>query len=167
MTKEHSQKMNIHLITNIPEHAPREEDPHYHMFNEVKGRIKRAGLWKCIIDDDLCAGTPELHHSHIEYSQIENTDPNKVAQAFGLHFEDDEDFQEWIESPGNLEVLCTAHHRTHFGIHVIPAPLWNSLRYRKVGSKPAAEVLTNNDIINTNKEKQGEINGNSTSNSSS
>ena len=70
-------------------------------------------------------------------------DPIKVEKAFGVHFETDEDFQKWIESPGNLEVLCMAHHRTRFGIHEIPAPLWETFRYRKTGTAPAAEVLKN------------------------
>ena len=79
----------------------------------------------------------------MEFSQINNTDPEKIEEAFGLHFENDEEFQEWIEGPGNLEVLCTAHHRTRFGIHEIPAPLWEALRFRKAKSLPAAEVTKN------------------------
>jgi hypothetical protein len=142
MTDAHKEKLNIHLITSIPEHAPREDDPNYHLFNNAKNRIKRQGLWKCIINDDLCSGEPELHHSFIEFSQINDMDPDKVAKAFGLHFENDQDFQNFIESPGNLEVLCAAHHRTHFGIHQIPAPLWETFRFRKTGTEPAAEVIT-------------------------
>lgn len=142
MTDAHSDNLTLHIITNIPEHEPRESDPHYHLFNAAKARIKKAGLWKCIINDDLCSGAPELHHTHIEFSQINSTDPKKLEEAFGLHFENDEDFQAWLESPGNLEVLCSAHHRTHFGIHSIPAPLWESLRFRVAGSKPAAEHIT-------------------------
>ena len=145
MTDAHSEHLTLHMITNVPEHAPRTDDPHYNMFNEAKARIKRQGLWKCVVNDDLCSGEAELHQSTIEFSQIENTDPVKVAQAFGLHFENDEDFQAWIESPGNLEVLCVAHHRTHFGIHAIPAPLWDALRFRKAGTLPAAEHISGDD----------------------
>ena len=145
MTDAHKAKLNIHLITSIPEHSPREDDPNYHLFNNAKNRIKKQGLWKCIINDDLCSGEPELHHSFIEFSQINNMDPDKVARAFGLHFENDQDFQDFIESPGNLEVLCAAHHRTHFGIHQIPAPLWETFRFRKTGTEPAAEVITEQD----------------------
>jgi hypothetical protein len=144
MTDAHKQSLNIHLITSIPEHEPRTDDPHYKYFNAAKRKIKKAGLWKCIINDDLCSGEPELHHTYIEFSQINNMDPDKVAAAFGLHFTNDEDFQQFIESPGNLEVLCSAHHRTHFGIHQIPAPLWETFRFRKAGTEPAAEVTTNN-----------------------
>jgi len=143
MTEAHSENLAIHLITNVPEHSPRELDSYYHLFNQAKARIKRQGLWQCVINDDLCSGQPELHHTHVEFSQINNVDPERVAKYFGLHFDNDEDFQRWIESPGNLEVLCTAHHRTHFGIHSIPAPLWESLRFRKRGTLPAAEVQKN------------------------
>jgi hypothetical protein len=141
MTPAHQQPLTIHLLTSIPEHAPREDDPHYHLFDAAKARIKRQGLWTCIIADDLCGGQPELHHSHIEFSQINNTDPRRVEEAFGLHFESDEDFQVWVESPGNLEVLCSNHHRTHYGIHVTPAPLWEALRFRRRGSLPAVEFV--------------------------
>ena len=143
MTDAHKQSMNLHLAVSIPAHEPRESDPHYHLFNQAKARLKRQGLWQCIINDDLCSGGPELHHSHIEFSQINNMDLHKVEKAFGLHFADDEAFQAWIEGPGNLEVLCEAHHRTRFGIHEIPAPLWETFRYRKTGTAPAAEVLKN------------------------
>jgi hypothetical protein len=141
VTDAHKQAMNLHLAISVPEHEPRENDPHYHLFNQAKARLKKQGLWKCIINDDLCSGGPELHHSHIEFSQINNMDMHKVEQAFGLHFESDEGFQQWIEGPGNLEVLCSAHHRTRFGIHEIPAPLWETFRYRKTGTLPAAEVV--------------------------
>ena len=119
MTEAHDQKSTIHIIAHIPEHEPREQDPHYKLFNQAKARIKKQGLWKCALDDDLCGGQLELHHQHVEFSQINNTDSHRVEEALGLHFESDEDFQAWIESPGNLEVLCTNHHRTHFGVHVL------------------------------------------------
>lgn len=141
MTDAHKQMMNLHLAVSIPEHEPRESDPHYHLFNQAKAKIKKAGLWKCAINDDLCSGEPELHHSHIEFSQVNNMDPHKVEQAFGTHFATDEEFQEWIESPGNLEVLCMAHHRTRYGIHEIPAPLWETFRYRRANTDAAAEVI--------------------------
>lgn len=142
MTAAHDQPLTLHLVTHVPEHAPREDDPHYHLFERAKARLKRQGLWKCAIDDDLCGGGPELHHTHVEFSQINATDPARLEKALGLHFESDEDFQAWCESPGNLEVLCANHHRTHFGIHAIPAPLWEALRWRRSGSVPAAEVMT-------------------------
>lgn len=141
-TLEHDQMLTVHVLTHVPEHSPREDDPHYHLFEQAKARLKRQGMWKCIIDDDLCDGQPELHHTHVEFSQINQVDEKKIMQALGLHFETDEDFQKWAESPGNLEVLCANHHRAHYGIHVIPGPLWEALRFHKTGTGPAAEFLS-------------------------
>lgn len=141
VTVAHDQAMTLHVLAHIPDHAPREDDPHYHLFEQAKSRLKRQGLWKCIIGDDLCGGEPELHHTFIEFSQINQVDPKKIQQALGLHFENDEDFQIWAESPGNLEVLCAQHHRAHYGIHVIPGPLWEALRFRHAGSEAAAEFV--------------------------
>jgi len=142
VTAAHDQMMTIHVETHVPDHAPREDDPHYHLFEQAKARLKRQGLWKCIIADELCGGEAELHHTYIEFSQINEVDPKKVQEALGMHFDNDEDFQKWAESPGNLEVLCANHHRTHYGIHVIPGPLWEALRFRMVGTAAAAEFVT-------------------------
>ena len=142
----HDQAMTLHILSHIPDHAPRTDDPHYHLFEQAKARLKRQGLFKCIINDDLCDGVPELHHTFIEFSQINEVDPTKVQQALGLHFENDEDFQAWAESPGNLEVLCVAHHRAHYGIHVIPGPLWEALRFRKTGTEAPAEFIAAKDL---------------------
>lgn len=141
MTHAHDQSETIHVLTHVPEHAPREDDPHYHLFEQAKARLKRQGLWKCVINDDLCEGVPELHHTHVEFSQINNADPDKIAKALGLHFDTDEEFQAWAESPGNLEVLCSAHHRTHYGVHVLPAALWEANRWRRAGTLPVAEFV--------------------------
>ncbi len=142
VTEAHDQRMTVHILTHVPEHQPREDDPHYHLFNQAKARMKRQGLWKCAINDDYCAGNIELHHSHIEFSQVGGSDLKRVNEAFGLHLDSDDDFQSWIESPGNLEALCEVHHRTHYGVHVIPGPLWEPLRYRKANAKPSAEFVT-------------------------
>lgn len=142
---EHEQRETIHLLTHVPTHVRREDDPHYHLFERAKARLKRQGLWKCIIADELCEGEPELHHTYIEFSQINEVDPAKVEKALGLHFEDDAAFQVWAESPGNLEVLCRTHHISTLGIHHIPGPLWEAIRFHKAGTAPAAEVVTAKD----------------------
>lgn len=145
-TAAHDQALTLHILTHVPAHEPRETDPHYHLFEAAKRRMKAAGLYKCAIGDDYCGGALELHHSHIEFSQQGGMDLDKVNQQLGLHLADDEAFAAWIESPGNLEVLCAVHHRTHYGVHVIPGPLWEPLRYRKAGMLPAAEFVPAKDL---------------------
>lgn len=141
VVRAHDQMLTLHLSQHVEDHAPREEDPHYHLFEAAKRRLKQQGLWKCIVNDELCGGQPELHHSHIEFSEIGSTDPHKVEQLLGLHFDTDEDFQQWVESPGNLEVLCSNHHRTRYGIHVLPEPLWQAVRFHKDGSEAPAHFV--------------------------
>lgn len=135
--KAHDQMLTLHLKQHVEEHYPREDDPFYHLFEKAKARLKRQGLWKCIVDDELCGGQPELHHSFVEFSEINSIDPEKVEKMLGLHFESDEDFQAFIEGPSNLEVLCSNHHRTHYGIHVLPEPLWMAVRLHKESTIPA------------------------------
>ncbi|ANZ14441.1 hypothetical protein SNOUR_05610 [Streptomyces noursei ATCC 11455] len=86
----HDQMLTLHLSQHVEERAPREDDSHYHLFEQAKARLKKQGLWRCIVNDELCGGGPELHHSHVEFSEIASTDPAKVEKALGLHFEDDE-----------------------------------------------------------------------------
>jgi len=142
VTEAHDQRLTVHILTHVPEHQPRETDPHYHLFIQAKARMKRQGIWRCAINDDYCGGNIELHHSHIEFSQVGAADLDKVNVAFGLNLQTDDAFQNWIESPGNLEALCEVHHRTHYGVHVLPGPLWEPLRYRKANMKPSAEFVT-------------------------
>jgi hypothetical protein len=82
---------------------------------------------------------------HVEFSQQEDADRAKVNAALGLHIEDDEAFAEWIESPGNLEALCVNHHRTHYGVHVLPHALWEAVRWRRSGTKSGAEFVSAKD----------------------
>jgi hypothetical protein len=140
--KAHDQMLTLHLSQHVEEHDRREDDPHYHLFEAAKTRLKKQGLWKCIIDDELCGGQPELHHSWVEFSEIPSTDAHKVEKLLGLHFEDDEAFQVWVESPGNLEVLCSNHHRTRYGIHVLPEPLWQAVRFHKSGVEAPAHFVS-------------------------
>lgn len=146
MTAAHDQMMTLHLKQHIEDHAPRKGDPHYHLFEQAKARLKKQGLWKCIINDELCGGQAELHHSYVEFSEIGAVDPAKIAAHLGLDFKSDEDFQRWAESPGNLEVLCENHHRTHYGIHVLPEPLWQAVRFKRAGLQSPAEFIAAKDV---------------------
>lgn len=138
---EHEQLLTLHIIEHVQAHEPREDDPHYHLFNEAKARLKKLGLLKCVINDEHCGGVPELHHEHVPFAQQNASDREKVNKALGLHLEDDEAFARWIEGPGNLEVLCTNHHRSHYGVHVLPAALWAPLRFLRAGVEPGAEFV--------------------------
>ena len=135
----HDQKTTIHLLEHIPAHEPRESDPHYHLFNQVKARMKSAGLLKCAIFGCQYPGPIELHHSKIEFSLVGGVDLAKFNELYGLHL-DDQSFQDYVESEGNLECLCSVHHRTRLGIHELPEPFWNAIRVWRGDLQPPAEV---------------------------
>lgn len=138
-TPAHDQKNTIHLLEHIPEHEPREGDPHYKIFNETKARMKKMGLLKCAIDGCTYPGPIELHHNKIEFSLQGGVDLDKFNKFYGLHLTDEE-FADYIEGPGNLEPLCPVHHRTKLGVHELPEPFWQAVRVWKADMAPPAEV---------------------------
>jgi hypothetical protein len=130
-TSAHDQKVTRSYTVHYPEHLPRKSDPHYRDFDAYRRRTKKTA--KCSIgehrnDFSECAGTLELHHSHIEFS-LQNgvdlkwlekdypgvSDPNKVG--------------EWVESAQNLLWLCEFHHRGHGGVHVASSSDFEAEKY--------------------------------------
>ncbi len=139
MTDAHDQRTTVHLLEHIPQHEPREGDPHYHLFNEAKRRMKAAGLLKCAIAGCTYPGPIELHHSKIEFSLQGGVDLDKFNQFYGLHLSSTA-FADYIEGEGNLEPLCSVHHRTRLGVHELPEPFWQAIRVWRADLLPPAEV---------------------------
>ena len=140
MVDAHEQKMTLHFTEHVPAHEPRESDPHYHLFDAAKKRIKAMGLWRCAVPVGPHHPQLELHHRLIEFSLQGGVDLDRFNEHYGLHLADDEEFRAYIESPGALEVLCVYHHRTRFGVHVLPGPEWEPLRVWRDDVAPPAEV---------------------------
>jgi hypothetical protein len=129
LTKAHKQTVQVSYIEMWPDHEPRASDPNYHIFTETKARLKRTGLLKCQVPADDHWGNIELHHDKVEFAHANDIDPAKFELIWGLHMNMSEDeFQKYIEGPGNLEPLCTLHHRGPLGVHSLPAPQWNVMR---------------------------------------
>ena len=135
MVDAHDQRETIHLLRHYPEHQPRSDDPNYLLFEEAKRRIKANGQWHCVISNADCAGQTELHHSHFEFAYLNAIDVGSADKLLGLDLSAD-DFARWVESPGNLEPLCKAHHTGMVGIHLIPDADWDTVRAHKTGITP-------------------------------
>src|SRR5690242_17888677 len=105
----HDQRQTLRLIWHFPDHEPREGDPHYAAFEAVRRRMKAAGLLTCKVPGCRTGAPVQLHHTHIEFALLNAVDVGKLNEFLGLHLTDAE-FQEWAESPGNLEALCQVHH---------------------------------------------------------
>lgn len=129
----HDQKLTVHLVEHIPPHGPRGA-----AFERAKARMKALGLDKCAIEGCDTGAQIEYHHSIVEHAWQGGVDVEKLNRAFGLHLTDEE-FAAWVQSPGNLEPLCSVHHRTQLGIHALPEPLWNLVRIWRQGMEPPAE----------------------------
>lgn len=127
MTPSHDSNVSIRFIERYPAHEPREQDPHYKYFHQAHDRMKKAGLLKCNVLSVTHYGQIELHHDKVEFAHINDIDESKFNELYGLHLSDEE-FQIYVESEGNLEPLCTEHHRGVSGVHSLPEPEWNTLR---------------------------------------
>jgi len=128
MTPAHVQHETLRLAFYFPEHPPRSEDSHYHLFEHARKRILAAGVgcWICGTKEHL-----ELHHQEVEFAAAAGVDVEKFAALFPeYHITDEEAFLCWVESDGNLRVLCADCHRSPYrGIHSCPEPQWKLQRY--------------------------------------
>ena len=121
---------------HVPPHGPRGA-----AFEQAKKRMKALGIDKCVIEGCDTGAPIEYHHTIIEHAFQQGVDVEKLNRAYGLHLTD-EDFIDWIQSPSNLEPLCSVHHRTQLGIHAMPEPLWNAIRVWRDDLQPPAEHIT-------------------------
>lgn len=95
MTEAHFQTvtLNTRLREWVPEHEPREKDPHYKLFNAAKGQMKKLDIpcWRCGVhySDLVKKGDPptdanplggyqlEAHHADAEFSLLNAIDIGK------------------------------------------------------------------------------------------
>jgi len=135
VTPAHTQQTTLHLLEFYPAHEPRETDPHYHLFNQTRARLEKLGKLVCWVcgKDGAAAGHPiELHHNRVEFALANGVDLTKFEAAypeFGLVNATEDQFLDWIESEGNMLPLCKLHHTGSQGIHCIPMPIWQALKY--------------------------------------
>lgn len=134
-TPAHSQSQHISLLRHYPEHEPRKSDPHYAQFEQVRARLIAQGLFHCVVGNEDCAGQMQLHHSSVEFAYINAIDVESLDRVLGLNL-NDASFQDWVESPGNLEPLCQTHHVGILGVHLIPTADWDVVRAHKSGALP-------------------------------
>lgn len=106
----------------FPAHAPRRSDRHYRLFDHARRRLIGSGVgcWICGIRDRL-----EAHHAQVEFAAAAGVDYAKLAADHPeYHLDSQEAFLAWVESEGNLMILCRQHHRGPLGVHTLPHPVW-------------------------------------------
>lgn len=132
MTAAHDQAVTNRYTVHFPDHAPREDDPHYRDFEHY--RRTHVATAVCAFAEDRggdtseCAGGLELHHRHIEFAVLNGVDLALLERDYpGVSSRDE--LGAWIESGENLVFLCAKHHRGHGGIHHASAADWEAERF--------------------------------------
>ena len=129
-----------HLVTRTltesvwyPEHDPRKASSEYKkVHNHLVYELDEA-CWICgVRQSTLPKGEHmETHHWHVEWALANRIDPDKIIADFpALGAADNPHLRQWLDSEGNMLVLCEAHHRHGlYGIHMITYPAWAPQRW--------------------------------------
>lgn len=109
-----------------PPHPPRVETPEYARAHKFLVYTKNAPCLRCGVTrrtlknpakNPMGAKALETHHFPIERSLMDACDPAKVHKDFPQVY-DRATLAAFVDSPGNLIVLCDQHHRSlEHGIH--------------------------------------------------
>lgn len=116
-------------LVAYPKHEPRKASEtyrrtHHHLVYELD-----APCWVCGIRHST-GGAMETHHDHFEWASQNGLDLEKVTADWPA-ITDRQKLAEWVDSEGNMLVLCASHHRgQHTGIHMISYPAWLLQRYQ-------------------------------------
>ncbi|MDB5910996.1 MAG: hypothetical protein JWP34_5113 [Massilia sp.] len=127
-----------------PEHQARKASAEYkrvhdHLIHELDEPCWVCGVRRSTLGDPAHnphgATQMETHHWHVEWALANAIDPVKILSDFPeLGVADDEHLRRWLDSEGNMLVLCDVHHRHgHYGIHEITYPVWISQKYARTG----------------------------------
>lgn len=134
MTAAHDQTTTHKYTVHFPDHAPREDDPHYKAFNAYRRHNIEGAV--CYVGEraghEQCSGGLELHHTVLEFATINAADPKALHKDFPEIAEDAtaDEIAAWAESsPGEFRFLCTFHHRGHGGAHVASHADWSAQLY--------------------------------------
>ena len=135
---------DAHIVTRkldesiaYPSHDPRKASAeytkvHHHLVYELD-----EGCWICgVRQSELPKGQHnETHHWVIEWALANAIDPAKILAQFpAMGDATDPALREWLDSEGNMLVLCSLHHRGGlYGIHMVTYPAWVSQKYLRDG----------------------------------
>lgn len=122
-----------------PDHAPRKPSAeytrvHHHLVVTLDEPCWICGVRRSTLNDP--AQNPdgaiqvETHHFHLEWALANAADSAKVYRDFPeMGAADDPHLRAWLDSEGQMLVLCDVHHRHAFyGIHMITYPAWTAQR---------------------------------------
>lgn len=131
-------KRTLNEIAFYPPHDPRKASSEYRKVHHRLVVEMDEPCWICGVKHSQ-GGAMETHHSELEWAAeraFEN-DPkmlHKIVRDFKIRLESAKGLREWLDSEGNMLVLCADHHRgPYHGIHSITYPVWKLQRFQVPG----------------------------------
>ena len=96
---------------------------HHHLVYELDEPCWICGVRQSQLPD---GEHMETHHDAVEWSLANAVDPALIIKDFPtMGAADDPHLREWLDSEGNMLVLCATCHRGGFrGVHMITYPAW-------------------------------------------
>jgi hypothetical protein len=116
-------------LVAYPPHEPRTASAtyrktHQHLIFELD-----APCWTCGVRHSQGA-MMESHHAHFEWASQNGLDLAKVTADWPA-ITDRQKLADWVDSEGNMLILCAVHHRgQHTGVRSISYPAWLLQRYQ-------------------------------------
>lgn len=136
--KGHPLHRTLDELAWYPPHDPRKASSEYKRVHHRLVYEMDERCWICGITHSA-GGAMETHHAELEWAaeQAFENDPEMLAalvKDFELKLSKPEELREWLDSEGNMLVLCDVHHRgARTGIHSITYPVWKLQRYQHAG----------------------------------
>jgi hypothetical protein len=131
--KGHLVKRTLTETVWYPDHSPRKASSEYkRVHNHLVYELDEPCYICGIRQSQLPKGEyMETHHWNVEWALANAIDPAKIIADFPEMKEaTDEALRQWLDSEGNMLVLCSEHHRHgNVGIHSITYPAWVAQRW--------------------------------------
>jgi hypothetical protein len=123
-----------------PPHEPRKASTEYLHTHQHLVITMNEPCWICGITHTDVLEIPkaqqkwwqlETHHDELEWAAANGVDLTSITKDFPIILADPVKLREWLDSEGNMLVLCATHHRgSRTGIHTITYPAWKLQRWQ-------------------------------------
>ena len=140
----HQQSRQVTETIFHPEHEHRTASAEYRKTHHHLIDVLDEGCWVCGVRKSTLgdpASNPhgatqlETHHWYVEWALANAVDPAKILADFpAMGAADDPHLRAWLDSEGQMLVLCDVHHRHGlYGVHSTTYPAWVVQRRLKDG----------------------------------
>lgn len=127
-----------------PDHDPRKASAEYARVHKHLVYTLDEACWVCGVRHSTLedparnpfgANAMETHHFHLEWALANAVDPARCLADFPeMGAADDAHLRKWLDSEGNMLVLCDTHHRSpNYGIHMVTYPAFSAQRLLRDG----------------------------------